>query len=46
VEKLEQMGKVGADYVAQHHNAALEASKLVALFQAYRLDHATGGEAK
>jgi glycosyltransferase involved in cell wall biosynthesis len=35
VEKLEQMGKIGAEYVAQHHNATLEASKLAALFQAH-----------
>jgi glycosyltransferase involved in cell wall biosynthesis len=32
VEKLEQMGKLGADRVAQQHDAAIEASKLVMLF--------------
>ncbi len=33
VEQLEHMGRVGAERVAQHHNAAVEASKLAALFQ-------------
>jgi colanic acid/amylovoran biosynthesis glycosyltransferase len=37
VEKLEQMGKLGADRVAQQHDAAIEANKLVVLFN-YRLD--------
>jgi colanic acid/amylovoran biosynthesis glycosyltransferase len=32
-EQLEQMGRVGAGRVAQHHNAALEAKKLAVLFQ-------------
>jgi glycosyltransferase involved in cell wall biosynthesis len=32
VEKLEQMGRVGAERVAQRHDAALEASKLAVLF--------------
>jgi glycosyltransferase involved in cell wall biosynthesis len=32
VEKLEQMGRVGAQRVAQQHDAAVEASKLAALF--------------
>ena len=33
VEKLEQMGRVGAERVAQQHDAAIEASKLAALFR-------------
>lgn len=33
VEKLEQMGQVGALSVAQRHDAAIEASKLAALFR-------------
>ncbi len=33
VEKLEQMGRVGAERVAQQHNAAIEGSKLAALFR-------------
>lgn len=33
LEKLEEMGKSGAERVAQQHNAALEAKKLVALFE-------------
>lgn len=33
VEKLEQMGRAGAKRVAQRHNAAIEASKLAALFR-------------
>ena len=32
VEKLEQMGQVGAERVAEQHDAAIEASKLAALF--------------
>lgn len=32
VEKLEQMGQVGAESVAKQHDAAVEASKLTALF--------------
>jgi len=32
-EKLEQMGREGAQRVAQQHNAAIEASKLAALFR-------------
>jgi colanic acid/amylovoran biosynthesis glycosyltransferase len=36
LEKLEEMGKAGAERVAQQHNAALEAKKLVALFQESR----------
>jgi len=32
VEKLEQMGRVGATRVAEQHDAAIEASKLAALF--------------
>jgi glycosyltransferase involved in cell wall biosynthesis len=32
-EKLEQMGRVGASRVAQRHDAAIEASKLAALFR-------------
>ncbi len=32
VEKLEQMGRVGAERVAKQHDAAVEASKLTALF--------------
>ena len=32
-EKLEQMGRVGAERVAQRHNATVEASKLAALFR-------------
>ena len=32
LENLEQMGKTGAERVAQQHNVALEAKKLVALF--------------
>jgi colanic acid/amylovoran biosynthesis glycosyltransferase len=32
-EKLEQMGRAGAQRVAQQHNAAIEASKLAALFK-------------
>jgi glycosyltransferase involved in cell wall biosynthesis len=32
VEKLEQMGRAGAERVAQRHDAALEASKLAVLF--------------
>jgi len=32
VEKLEQMGRMGAERVAQHHNAMFESSKLAALF--------------
>ncbi|WP_017719099.1 glycosyltransferase family 4 protein [Kamptonema formosum] len=34
VEKLEQMGKRGAERVAKQHNAAVEAGKLAALFRA------------
>lgn len=34
LEKLEEMGKAGAERVAQQHNIAVEAKKLVALFQA------------
>jgi colanic acid/amylovoran biosynthesis glycosyltransferase len=33
LEKLEEMGKAGAQRVAQQHNIDLEAKKLVALFQ-------------
>ncbi|WP_346016837.1 glycosyltransferase [Chroococcidiopsis sp. CCMEE 29] len=33
VEQLEQMGRAGAEQIAQRHDAAVEASKLVALFQ-------------
>ncbi len=33
VEQLEQMGRAGAEQIAQRHNAAVEASKLAALFQ-------------
>ena len=33
VEKLEQMGKAGAERVAQRHDAAIEASFLAALFR-------------
>lgn len=33
VEKLEHMGQVGASSVAQRHDAAIEASKLAALFR-------------
>ncbi len=33
LEKLEQMGKAGAERVAQQHNVDLEAKKLVALFE-------------
>lgn len=33
VEKLEQMGKVGAFRVAQRHDAAIESSRLAALFR-------------
>lgn len=33
VEKLEQMGIAGAKLVAQHHDAAIEAAKLAALFR-------------
>ena len=33
VEKLEQMGRVGASRVAQRHDAAIEASKLAAMFR-------------
>ena len=33
VEKLEQMGRAGAERVAQRHDAAVEASKLAALFR-------------
>lgn len=33
LEKLEQMGKTGAERVAQQHNVDLEAKKLVALFE-------------
>jgi hypothetical protein len=32
-EKLEHMGRVGASRVAQRHDAAIEASKLAALFR-------------
>ena len=32
IEKLEQMGRVGAERVAKQHDAAVEASKLAALF--------------
>lgn len=35
VEKLEQMGRVGAERVAQHHDAAFEARKLAALFRSH-----------
>lgn len=35
LEELGQMGKAGAEKVAQQHDATLEASKLVALFQAH-----------
>ncbi|MBW4620800.1 MAG: glycosyltransferase [Cyanosarcina radialis HA8281-LM2] len=35
VAELAAMGQLGAKRVAQHHNAALEAQKLVALFQRY-----------
>ena len=34
LEKLEEMGKIGAERVAQQHNVDIEAKKLVALFQA------------
>ncbi|HEY9739731.1 MAG TPA: glycosyltransferase [Coleofasciculaceae cyanobacterium] len=34
VEKLEQMGKVGAKRVAEQHDAVIEASKLATLFRA------------
>ncbi len=34
VEKLEQMGKMGAERVAKQHNASVEAGKLAALFRA------------
>lgn len=33
IEKLEQMGRVGAERVAQQHNAAIEGSKLATLFR-------------
>ncbi len=33
LEKLEEMGKIGAERVAQQHNVDIEAKKLVALFQ-------------
>ncbi len=33
VEKLEQMGRVGAERVAQQHNAAIEGDKLATLFR-------------
>jgi glycosyltransferase involved in cell wall biosynthesis len=33
VEKLEQMGQVGAARVAQRHDAAIESSKLAVLFR-------------
>jgi len=33
VEKLEQMGRVGATRVAEQHDAAIEATKLAALFR-------------
>jgi len=33
VEKLEEMGKAEAEPVAQQHDAALEAKKLVTLFE-------------
>jgi colanic acid/amylovoran biosynthesis glycosyltransferase len=33
LEKLEEMGKIGAQRVAQQHNVDIEAKKLVALFQ-------------
>ena len=33
LEKLEEMGKAGAERVAQQHNVDLEAKKLVALFE-------------
>ncbi|MBE9188378.1 glycosyltransferase [Microcoleus sp. LEGE 07076] len=33
LEKLEEMGKTGAERVAQQHNVDLEAKKLVALFE-------------
>jgi glycosyltransferase involved in cell wall biosynthesis len=33
VEKLEQMGRVGAERVAQQHNAAIEGCTLATLFQ-------------
>lgn len=33
LEKLEEIGKAGAERVARQHNAALEAKKLVALFE-------------
>ncbi|MGL5063287.1 MAG: glycosyltransferase, partial [Microcoleus sp.] len=36
LEKLEEMGKAGAERVSQQHNAALEAKKLVTLFQESR----------
>ena len=39
VEKLEQMGRAGAERVAQRHNAAVEASKLAALFRSDIEDH-------
>lgn len=39
VEKLEQMGKVGAERVAQHHNAAVEARKLAMLFKSNIQEH-------
>ena len=33
VEKLEQMGHIGAERVANHHSVAIESSKLAALFR-------------
>lgn len=35
IEKLETMGKIGAERVASQHNALTEAKKLAALFQEY-----------
>jgi glycosyltransferase involved in cell wall biosynthesis len=35
IATLEEMGKMGAARVAQQHNAAIEAEKLVSLFQTY-----------
>ncbi|MBW4693011.1 MAG: glycosyltransferase [Lyngbya sp. HA4199-MV5] len=35
VEKLEQMGHIGAERVASNHNSSIESSKLAALFQLY-----------
>jgi glycosyltransferase involved in cell wall biosynthesis len=37
IEQLEQMGKLGAERVAQQHNIAIEAGKLATLFQTGQL---------